>query len=60
MPYLTGTHSPLFSGGLSAVQSDGAADWSWLVVCADVRLWAIVQTSCDLPSSTDIRDSNSA
>lgn len=31
------------------------ADWCWLLVYADVRLWATVQTGCDLHSFTGIR-----
>lgn len=38
------------SSGLSA-----AADRCWPLVNADVRLWATVQTGCDLPSSAGIR-----
>lgn len=43
-----------YSGELSAVQSDGAADWSWLLVYADARLQATVQTDHDFLSLTDV------
>lgn len=51
-------HSHLFSlesGRLSAAQCDRAANWCWLLVYADVKVRATVQTGHDLPSSTNSR-----